>query len=69
MTLVSGGESDLPSICPAVQSQSLRRGLSTNPGATTWCVCGCSCRDGAWVLQRDGDGCDLASTLCKVDLR
>ena len=25
---------------PAVQS--LRRGLSTNPGATMWCVCGCS---------------------------
>ena len=29
-----------PSIWPAVQS--LRRGLSTNPGATMWCVCGCS---------------------------
>ena len=28
------------SIWPAVQS--LRRGLSTNPGATMWCVCGCS---------------------------
>ena len=30
-----------------------------------WCV---SC---AWVLQRghSGDGCDLASTLCKYDLR
>ena len=27
-------------IWPAVQS--LRRGLSTNPGATMWCVCGCS---------------------------
>ena len=27
-----------PSIWPAVQS--LRRGLSTNPGATMWCVCG-----------------------------
>ena len=26
-----------PSIWPAVQS--LRRGLSTNPGATMWCVC------------------------------
>ena len=29
-----------PSIWPAVQS--LRQGLSTNPGATMWCVCGCS---------------------------
>ena len=30
-----------------------------------WCV---SC---VWVLQRghSGDGCDLASTLCKYDLR
>ena len=26
-----------PSIWPAVQS--LRRGLSTNPGVTMWCVC------------------------------
>ena len=32
-----------PSIWPAVQS--LRRGLSTNPGVTMWCVCGCSWRD------------------------
>ena len=32
-----------------------------------WCVCGYSCR----VLQRghNGDGCDLALTLCKYDLR
>ena len=29
-----------PSIWPAVQS--LQRGLSTNPGATMWYVCGCS---------------------------
>ena len=29
-----------PSIWPAVQSP--RRGLSTNPGVTMWCVCGCS---------------------------
>ena len=27
-----------PSIWPAVHS--LRRGLSTNPGMTMWCVCG-----------------------------
>ena len=50
MALASGGspmfplvvhQPASPSIWPAVQS--LRRGLSTNPGATTmWCVCGCS---------------------------
>ena len=49
MALASGGspmfplvvhQPASPSIWPAVQS--LRRGLSTNPGATMWCVCGCS---------------------------
>ena len=49
MTLASGGslmfplvvhQPASPSIWPAVQS--LRRGLSTNPGAPMWCVCGCS---------------------------
>ena len=49
MTLASGGspmfplvvhQPASPSIWPAVRS--LRRGLSTNPGATMWCVCGCS---------------------------
>ena len=48
MTLASGGslifpfvvhEPDSPSLWPAVQS--LRRGLSTNPGVTMWCVCEC----------------------------
>ena len=48
MALASGGspmfplvvhQPASPSIWPAVQS--LRRGLSTNPGATMWCVCGC----------------------------
>ena len=52
MTLASGGSPIFPlvvhqpvspSIWPAVQS--LRRGLSTNPGVTMWCVCGCSGRD------------------------
>ena len=46
MTLASGGspmfplvvhQPSSPSIWPSVQS--LRRGLSTNPGATMWCVC------------------------------
>ena len=50
MALASGGspmfplvvhQPASPSIWPAVQS--LRRGMSTNPGATMWCVCGCSC--------------------------
>ena len=49
MTLASGGspmfphvvhQPASPSIWPAVQS--LRRGLSTNPGVIMWCVCGCS---------------------------
>ena len=49
MALASGGspmfplvvhQPASPSIWPAVQS--LRRGLSINPGATMWCVCGCS---------------------------
>ena len=49
MTLASGGspmfplvvhQPASPSIWPAVPS--LRRGLSTNPGATMWCVYGCS---------------------------
>ena len=52
MTLASGGspmfplvvhQPASPSIWPPVQS--LRRGLSTNPGATMWCVCVCSWRD------------------------
>ena len=49
MALASGGspmfplvvhQPASPSFWPAMQS--LRRGLSTNPGATMWCVCGCS---------------------------
>ena len=61
-----------PSIWQAVQS--LQRGMSTNPRVTMWCayvgaveeIMGVVC-----VLQRghSGDGCDLASTLCKYDLR
>ena len=49
MTLASGGspmfplvvhQPASPYIWPTVQS--LRQGLSTNPGVTMWCVCGCS---------------------------
>ena len=47
MTLASGGspifvvhQPASPSICPAVQS--LRPGLPTNLGVTTWCEYGCS---------------------------
>ena len=49
MTLASGGSPMFPHVVhqPASPSiwlavQSLRRGLSTNPGVTMWCVCGCS---------------------------
>ena len=49
LTLASGGvwSSRLWSIWPA-----LWRGLSTNPGVTTWCT---------WMVQmgHSGDGCDL----------
>ena len=53
----------------------LRRGLSTNPEATMWCVCGCSWRDdvcrvcGCYRGGISGDRFDLTSTLCKHDLR
>ena len=49
LTLVCGGSPIIPllvhhpaylSIWPAAPS--LQRGLSTNPGVTVWCVCGCS---------------------------
>ena len=48
MALASGGESDVPDCGPPASfsvhlaSSAVRRGLSTNPGATMWCVCGCS---------------------------
>ena len=54
MTLASGGspmfplvvhQPASPSIWPAVQS--LRRGMSTNPGVIMWCACGTSRRDDA----------------------
>ena len=74
MTFASGGESDVPACGPPASwpaVQSLWRGLSTNPGGDNvvqlkkWCV---SC---VWMLQRghSDDGCVLASTLCKYDLR
>ena len=43
------GESDNPTFGPPASNlsiwpaaPSLQRGLSTNPGVTVWCVCGCS---------------------------
>ena len=82
MTLASGGSPMIPivvhqptspSIWPAVQS--LRRALSTNPGADNvvrmWVQFKRRCVSCVWMLQREhsGDGCVLASTLCKYDLR
>ena len=61
MTLASGGspmsplvvyQPASPSIWPAVQS--LRRGLSTNPGVTMWCICGCGWRDDVCGCYRGG---------------
>ena len=74
MTLVSGGESDIPACGPPASfsvhlasNAVTPAGMSTTPGVTMWCVCGLCVR----VLQRghSGDGCVLASTLCKYDLR
>ena len=58
-----------PSIWPAVQS--LRRVLSTNPGVTTWCVCGCRWRDDVCRVCGcyRGGTVVMASTLWKYDLR
>ena len=61
MTLASEGSPMFPfvvhqpaslSIWPAVQS--LRRGMSTNPGVIMWFVCGCSWRDVCCVCYRGG---------------
>ena len=60
------------SIWQAVQS--LRRGLSTTPDVTMWCVYVGEVEDIMCVVcvcvnryrgGHSGDGCDLASTLCK----
>ena len=80
--LLVGGESEVPaSGPPASFSVHLASSAVTAAGSVhksrgdnvvcmwdqlkIWCV---SC---VWVLQRghSGDGCDLASTLCKYDLR
>ena len=55
-------------------SPSFQRGLSTNPEATVWCVCGAVeeivCVMCVGVAEgHSGAGCDLVSTLCKYDLR
>ena len=42
MTLASGGSPMFPLVVHRPASLLLRRGLSTNPGVTMWCVCGCS---------------------------
>ena len=52
MTLASGGSPMFPLVVHQTASpsiwlpvQSPRRGLSTDPGVTMWCVCWCSWRD------------------------
>ena len=68
------GQADSFSVRMASSVVTLAR-LLTNPGVTTWCVCGCRWRDDVCrvclVLQRghSGDECDLASTLCKYNLK
>ena len=59
MTLASGGESNAPACGPPVASPS---SAVTPAGSVHKC---------AWMLQRghSGDGCVLATTLCKFDLR
>ena len=80
--LVGGGESDIPACCPPANfSVHLASSAVTPVGDVhksrgdnmvrmwgqlkRWCV---SC---VWMLQRghSGNGCVLASTLCKYDLR
>ena len=77
MTLASGGESDVPAcgppasfsgqqcshsggVCPQIQG----RQCGAYVGAVEEMMC-------VWMLQRghSGDGCVLASNLCKYDLR
>ena len=78
----SWGESDHPAFGPPASIDLHLASSSINPSGSVhksrgdsvvrmwmqlkrWCV---SC---VWVLQRrhSGDGCDLASTFCKYDLR
>ena len=82
MTLASGGESDVPasgspdsfSVYPASSELTPAGPVHKSRGDSVvriwvqlkrwWVPC-------VWVLQRghSGDACDLASTLCKYDLR
>ena len=76
---MGGGESDHPAFGPPASISLYLASKSITPAESVhksrsdsvvrmgvqlkrWCV---------WVLQRghSGDGCDLASTLCKYDLR
>ena len=82
MALASGGESDVPACGPPASFSVHLASSAVTPAGSVhksrgdnvvrmwvqlrrWCV---SC---VWMLQRghSGDGCVLASTLCKYDLR
>ena len=82
LTLTSKGESDLPACgSPASFSVNLARSAVNLVGSVhksrgdsvvrMWIQLKIWCVSRVWVLQKghSGDGCDLASTLCKYDLR
>ena len=77
-----GGESDHPAFCPPASISLHLASTSITPAGSVhksrgdsvvrmWVQLKRRCVSCVWVLQRghSGDGCDLASTLCKYDLR
>ena len=82
MILASGGESDVPACGPPVSfSVHLASSAATPAGSVhksrgdnvvrMWVQLKRLCVSCVWMLQwgHSGDGCVLASTLCKYDLR
>ena len=70
MTLASGGESDVPACGPPASSAVSPEGSVHNSRGDNVVHMWVQLKRW-WVLQRghSGNGCDLASTLCKYDLR